>query len=63
MHKYVFKTDDEETNMRNQLSMFNLPKDEDADGLREYCSGVPKLTEYGALFALKLLFIFKFKTK
>ena len=38
-------------------------KDEDADGLREYCSGIPKLIEYGALFALKLLFIFKYQTK
>ena len=30
-------------------------KDEDADGLRECCSGIPQLIECGALFALKLL--------
>ena len=49
----VFETDDDETNM---------PKDEDTDGLRECCSGILKLIEYGALFGLKLL-LFKCKTK
>ena len=58
----VFETDDDETNMRLRSLCVICQKDEDTDGLRECCSGILKLIEYGALFGLKLL-LFKCKTK